>query len=1370
MDKLKAADEDLPGSNKASLPVKERDKGKETRKRVGLTQVYPEPGSKYNKQELKNDIVALHGLDATSDKTWIAWAVDGDANSGDVNWLKDKHMLPRFMPDSRILTYQWNANYDSFASSDRFSGHAKTLLQDLYADRFDEGRSHCPIIFIASCFGGLLLAQSLVIASHPTELSHDRYSLILRHTIGAAFLGTPFRGSWATGSEMAKVRYETAQESGRQSSRSLIELLKQSTPDRPTPLDDLVKQFTDLLGNDAYKFPFICVYETIHTNLSAFKKKLGPNFEEMGFDEKYHSIVVSRNSATIDGADDYGFDVRHNMLHKFNGPDDPNFKKLRVWLVETANGAQSILDSKGHNGAIDNSYRNQSDDSSRADTRLADLPGSRVRNNPRNPEAREKLYRKLHFKRLENRFNKIGLEHPETCTWLLTNKEYQAWLDKENVKDHHGVLWLKGKPGTGKSTLMRFAVSRLSLAHPEDIKINFFFNARGVGLENSTTGMYQSLIYQLFSQVPRLKSVFDNFTRLELPEADVQESWELSSLQRIFEHAVRELESHRLWVFVDALDEGDEDEVRNMIKFFKDLGGYAKTANVDMRVLFASRHYPQIMISHKVEIILESEKEHYLDIERYIQSELYIEDGMTAQGIQEEVINRASSVFLWVVLVVKILNKAAATGMNQKQKLQELPSDLSTLFKGILTRDVENMKGTLLCVQWVLFSRKPLTREELYYAILHGANEEEAKSWTADYVSIEIMDAFILTCSKGLVQFSGETAQFIHETVRDFLLRDNGMQLIASDAARSTQGAAHDTLKSCCLNCISSTLKIIWGSGRPVRFDDLDSLRSTYDSIVESGRKNYSNSKPLYKTPLLHYALFHLLHHANAAEAEGVSQVSFIQTFQLRSWVYLRKVFLELGTFSSLRSTLLYTLAEEDLGSLIMAMLHADPHIDVDNGVPGSPIRKALRERHYDALIGLLALTRSNDVGGFDADRPAEPEIDHLLRTYFYAGPSILGPSILEGFFRWGDEMDMLTLLRSGRFGMDDNMTEMRCSPLSAAVERGYEQLVQFLLSKKDLDVNLRDDDKGLPPLSRAARNGRLEIARLLVKDGRTNVNLECKDLGKSPLSYAAEEGFIKVVKLLLSHPGIKVEISDKVGRSAMFHAAKNGHSDVVQLLLHTPGNDPTAKDKHGYTALANATLQGHEDVVKKILEYGQIPDDSKTQDPGKTPLWIAYQFKRHSIAQLLRAHRMTNIVDIVTGLQDANENAKAHNVTNLWWAAWKGNHLLVEELLRHEDVELNFRDAEKGRTPLWCAAEEGHEAVVKLLLERQGVDVESKDTEYGQTPLCVAARFGYREVVRLMLTSSRVVLGSQDLQGQTAWTWAIIRQDDAMMEMLGNR
>ena len=80
-------------------------------------------------------IIALHGLDAESPKTWIAWKIDGEPDSEDVHWLKDRHMLPNVIPNSRILTYDWNANYDEVASSDTFLGHAQTLLDRIYSNR-----------------------------------------------------------------------------------------------------------------------------------------------------------------------------------------------------------------------------------------------------------------------------------------------------------------------------------------------------------------------------------------------------------------------------------------------------------------------------------------------------------------------------------------------------------------------------------------------------------------------------------------------------------------------------------------------------------------------------------------------------------------------------------------------------------------------------------------------------------------------------------------------------------------------------------------------------------------------------------------------------------------------------------------------------------------------------------------------------------------------------------------------------------------------------------------------------------------------------------------------------------------------------------
>ena len=79
----------------------------------------------------------MHGLDAQSPKTWIAWVREDDPNSGDVNWLSDEHMLPAAMPEARILTYDWNSNYDRTASRERLFGHADALLERLSRDRED---------------------------------------------------------------------------------------------------------------------------------------------------------------------------------------------------------------------------------------------------------------------------------------------------------------------------------------------------------------------------------------------------------------------------------------------------------------------------------------------------------------------------------------------------------------------------------------------------------------------------------------------------------------------------------------------------------------------------------------------------------------------------------------------------------------------------------------------------------------------------------------------------------------------------------------------------------------------------------------------------------------------------------------------------------------------------------------------------------------------------------------------------------------------------------------------------------------------------------------------------------------------------------
>ena len=49
---------------------------------------------------------------------------------------------------------------------------------------------------------------------------------------------------------------------------------------------------------------------------------------------------------------------------------------------------------------------------------------------------------------------------PDTCTWLLSQKEYETWFESEAS----GLLRIEGGPGTGKTVLAAFLVDELESA------------------------------------------------------------------------------------------------------------------------------------------------------------------------------------------------------------------------------------------------------------------------------------------------------------------------------------------------------------------------------------------------------------------------------------------------------------------------------------------------------------------------------------------------------------------------------------------------------------------------------------------------------------------------------------------------------------------------------------------------------------------------------------------------------------------------------------------------------------------------------------------------------------------------------------------
>ena len=241
------------------------------RRRCGLQQVYPRVNGE---TEPDVDIIAVHGLDAHSPETWT-WVdknPSGETKKPPVNWLADANMLPSEVGRARIFTCDWPG--DMYRPVDmvktKIDELARRLLGHLAnrppATLSDANPNERPILFIASCLGGLILAKALVMAK-------DEQPQLIAAVRGVVFLATPFGGtSFGRVSAWVIPLMQAIAMTKGQRLTPHIEDVGDSTFD----LAEIVSKFTGLCNK--LSFQISCCYELRDTDLAAKAPFLGTFF------------------------------------------------------------------------------------------------------------------------------------------------------------------------------------------------------------------------------------------------------------------------------------------------------------------------------------------------------------------------------------------------------------------------------------------------------------------------------------------------------------------------------------------------------------------------------------------------------------------------------------------------------------------------------------------------------------------------------------------------------------------------------------------------------------------------------------------------------------------------------------------------------------------------------------------------------------------------------------------------------------------------------------------------------------------------------------------------------------------------------------
>lgn len=474
------------------------------------------------------------------------------------------------------------------------------------------------------------------------------------------------------------------------------------------------------------------------------------------------------------------------------------------------------------------------------------------------------LMRSLTFARMDARLHNVATAFPKTCAWLFRHRNFLSWNDESKVHEHNGFLWIKGKPGCGKSTIMKSAWAWAKRKWSGELTIvNYFFNARAPGsLEKSSLGLYRSLAHQLLLALPQFTDTFTGIFSFKVREG-VVEDWTEHELQNFLVDVVKSTNRPTLCLFIDALDEGDEDDVRTMVEFLEKLATHADEHVPPLRICLSSRHYPHISIRKGLDLVVEDQKAHDADIELFVQNRLLGSDNERTHELRARICQKSAGIFLWVVLVVPMLNKIHDQGLGfdaMQRRLDQVPPGLKGLFADILAKDMEEMHNCVTLLQWVLFSTRPLTSKELYSAVQQHSDPNLS---TPDEGSLS---KFLLNSSRGLVEItkaSPPIVQFIHETVREFLIGSDGLGRVDPTLLGNVLGRSHDKLRQICSGYLRRTVAAMEARSSLAPTGVLPDLDASVQTETETS------------SPFLAYAIDSIFLHAEAAQAADISQNMF---------------------------------------------------------------------------------------------------------------------------------------------------------------------------------------------------------------------------------------------------------------------------------------------------------------------------------------------------------------------------------------------------------------------------------------------------------------------------------------------------------------
>ncbi|KAK3379164.1 hypothetical protein B0T24DRAFT_523136 [Lasiosphaeria ovina] len=378
---------------------------------------------------------------------------------------------------------------------------------------------------------------------------------------------------------------------------------------------------------------------------------------------------------------------------------------------------------------------------------------------------------------------------------------FPAWLEQRSGAP---IYWVTGKPGSGKSTMMKFIQGHSAVVQhlgkwgdlPLVVAAYYAWNP-GFSLQKSFEGLKRTILFQVLTRHPQLipKLAPRRWALFQLMRrASKCPQWATMEIEESFSALLSEAgKSIRLALFIDGLDEFDVAPV----KVLEMVDAIARKGGDGIKLCVASRPWTEFDDAYRdTAPALHMHLLTMEDITAYVGKKF---DGCRAvteirhiypdraRQLEEGVVRKASGIFIWVTLVVGALVESATEGSSIAEleaMLDALPEDIRVLYDAIWARILpRTRRDGAAMIQLVLAARKPLSIVEMWRAseIRAGTQPVAMANTPGDEWVGSAVRRRLASQTRGILDLTSETyvgsrIDFTHRTAHDWSVQPEVIQ------------------------------------------------------------------------------------------------------------------------------------------------------------------------------------------------------------------------------------------------------------------------------------------------------------------------------------------------------------------------------------------------------------------------------------------------------------------------------------------------------------------------------------------------------------------------------------------------------------------